>query len=301
MVSTPSNSTEGSPTMSTYHYEFAPEYAHPATEPAQVSGYPYIPHNATTHEREACNIRIRALLARNANYLQPIQPGTPKSEACRASPETKASGANTPTGKLATPEPFTDTYSSGEEESDSNGPHTPYNCYQSPWKGALDGEPELKPTDHPYLQGKKIYFGSYKYFPPVPPPIPQQERTEELLSDNFTTAASSAARKELCQAVYEFHTLVLGFKFPSNLEFTTPRAGELPKLAHTPASKPLLEHNHKLEKLLERLDAIESRGDKEIQRMRKQAVERMLSELDGLKRMESMALYNFNYERGINA
>ncbi|CAE6396872.1 unnamed protein product [Rhizoctonia solani] len=301
MVSRSFNSSGETPNTSTYQYGFAPEYAYTSTRATRVSGYPYVPHNATVQEREACNDRIRAIRARNSNY-QPSYLETPNTKAFRTHPEAKTSGIGTPAGQLTAEEPLPESYSSSEDGWESNGPQTPYNAESFLWKDPLGGAAELEPADHPCVEGKKIYFGSYKYYPPAPPPIPGQEHMEEPSSNAPTTTASRSARKELGQVVYEFHTLALGFRFPSNLEFTTPSGvGELPKLAHTPASKPLLEHNHKLEKLLERLDSIQSNGDKEIQRMRKQAVERMLLELDGLKRMESMALYNFNYERGINA
>ncbi|CAE6477137.1 unnamed protein product [Rhizoctonia solani] len=301
MTSKSCQSTRGSPTKYTYSYEFASEYVHPPTQPTPVPGYPYMPHNATTQEREACITRINAIRARSASHSQPVQFGAPKPEAYRVRAEAKAGGVDTPAGKSSSPEPAADVHSSSEED-DSNGPDTPYSPERFIWKDSADDAPEQEYLDHPHTQGKKVYYGSYKYYPPAPPVVPEQEHTTESASDNFTTAASAAARKELQQLTYEFNNLVLAFKFPRNLEFTVPpNQGGIPKLAHTPASKPLLEHNHKLEKLLEKLDAIESNGDKEIQRLRKQAVGRMLSELEGLKRMEAMALYNFNYERGAKA
>ncbi|CAE7090520.1 unnamed protein product [Rhizoctonia solani] len=300
MVSRSSHSTCGSPTTSTYSYEFAPEYLRPHAESTSASGYPYIPHNATTQEREACNSRIRAIRARNASHGQPTQTGSLKPEAYRPRTGAKAGRLDIPAGKPFSPElDIHSIHSSSEEEYSS--PETPYSHDRFIWKDLPDDMSEQEHLDHIRPQEKNA-FGSYKYYPPAPPVVPEEQHTTELASDNFTTATSSTARKEVKQLTYEFNNLVLGFKFPSNLEFTnSPNEGELPKLAHTPASKPLLEHNHKLEKLLEKLDAIESHGDKGVQRMRKQVVERMLSELDGLKRMEAMAFYNFQFERDAKA
>ncbi|KAG8760645.1 hypothetical protein FRC11_000113 [Ceratobasidium sp. 423] len=297
MASRLSHPTRGTLTKSTYNYEFAPEYVRLPAQSTPVSGYPYMPHNATTQEREAYTSRIRAIRARSALHSQPVQFGALKPEAHRVRAEAKAGDVNTLAGKPSSPEPPAGVHSSSEEE-DSNGPETPHSRERFIWKDSPDDVPEQEHLDH--TQGKKVYLRSY--YPPAPPVTPEEEHTAESASDNFTTATTVAARKELKQLTYEFHNLVLGFKFPRNLEFTaSPNEGELPKLAHTPASKPLLEHNYKLEKLLEKLDAIESHGDKEIQRLRKQAVERMLSELDGLKRMEAMVFYNLNYERGVKA
>ncbi|CAE6424852.1 unnamed protein product, partial [Rhizoctonia solani] len=289
-----------SPITPSYHHEFTSQYARPFAQVTPVSSYPYIPHNATAQEHEACSDRIRAIRARSNIYTRSIYSETSKPEVYRARPETNISGIDTLAGRLTVSESFTDTRISGEE-SDSSGPYTPHGSEHSLWKDLINGVAEPELDGHSYLPETKAYSGSQNYYPPAPPIIPEQERMTELPFNDFTTPASSTAHKELGQVVYEFHTLILGFKFPSNLEFTTPGAGELPRMMLTPTSKPLLEHNHKLEKLLERLDAIESHGNEEIQRMRKQAVERMLSELDRLKRMESMALYNFNYERGISA
>ncbi|CUA77913.1 hypothetical protein RSOLAG22IIIB_06866 [Rhizoctonia solani] len=298
MVSRSSHSNCGSSITSTYSYEFAPGYVRPHTEPTPFSGYPYIPHNATSQEREACNSRIRGIRARNASYIQPSRPEAIKPEGHRPRTGAKAASVNVPSSKSSSSEPLTEVHPSSEEE-DSSGPETPYSHGRFIWKDSSDVL-EQESLDRPL--GKKVDSGPYKYYPPAPPVVPEEQYTDESASDTFTTATSAAARKELQRLTYEFNNIVLRFKFPSNLEFTTPsNEGELPKLAPTPANKPLLEHNHKLEKLLEKLDAIESHGDKDIQRMRKQAVERMLSELEALKRMEAMALYNFNYERNVKA
>ncbi|CAE6428782.1 hypothetical protein ACGC1H_000984 [Rhizoctonia solani] len=298
MVSRSSYSTCGSSTSSTYSYEFAPQYVRPHTESTPVSGYPYIPHNATTQEREASNSRIRAIRARNVSYAPSSHPGAFKPKDYRPHAGAKAGSIDIPAGKSPSPEPSAGIHWSSEEE-DSSGPDTPYSRDRFIWKDSVEDVSEQESLHHPHFQGKDVYSGSYQYYPPAPPVVPEEQHPTEPASDTFTTAASAATRKELQQLTYEFHNLVLGFKFPPNLEFTDSSKGELPKLTHASANKPLLEHNQKLEKLLERLDAIESHGDKDIQRMRKQAVERMLSELETLKRMESMALYNFNYERGV--
>ncbi|KDN35702.1 hypothetical protein RSAG8_11381, partial [Rhizoctonia solani AG-8 WAC10335] len=297
MVSRSSYSACGSSTTSTYGYGFAPGYVRRHTGSTPISGYPYIPHNATNQEREVCNSRIRAIRARNASYAQSSQSGALEPEGYRPRPGSKAGSV---AGKSSSLEPSTNIHSSSEEE-DSSGPETPYshdraNTY--PTKDFPEDVPEQELLDHSHPQGENVYFGSYKYYPPAPPVVPEEQHTSESASGTFTTAASAAARKELQRLTYEFNNLVLGFKFPSSLEFTeSTHGGKLPKLAHTPSNKLLLEHTQKLEKMLERLDAIESHGDTDIQRMRKQAVERMLSELGSLKRMEAMALYNFNYER----
>ncbi|KAH7344083.1 hypothetical protein B0J17DRAFT_625653 [Rhizoctonia solani] len=287
--------------MSTYSYEFAPEYLRSSAQSVPVSGYPYMPHNATIEERETCNSRIRAIRERNASYTQSSRFGALKPQGYGPCADTTTVEADIPAGRPAFPEPSTDIHSSSEED-ESSGPETPYSHDRFFWKDSPDDALEQENLDYSHPPEKKAYYGSYKYYPPAPPVVPEEQHTSEFASDKFTTTTTSAARTELQKLTYEFNALILRFKFPSNLEFTnSPNKEQLPILAHTPASKPLLEHTHKLEKLLEKLDAIESHGDKEIQRMRKQAVERMLSELEGLKRMEAMALYNFNYERGIKA
>ncbi|KEP53710.1 putative BAG domain protein [Rhizoctonia solani 123E] len=294
MASRSSYSTCGSSTSSTYSYEFAPRsYVRPHTESTPVSGYPYIPHNATTQEREACNSRIHAIRARNASYAQPSHSGVFKPEGYRPHAGVEAGSIHIPAGKSSSLGHSADIHSSSEGE-DSSGPETPYSHDRFIWKDSSDDVSEQESLDHSHHQGSNADFGSYKYYPPAPPVVPEEQHPTELASDTFTTAASAATRKELQQLTYEFHNLVLGFKFPPNLEFTNlSKEGELPKLTHTSTNKSLLEHNQRLEKLLEKLDAIESHGDKDIQRMRKQAVEWMLSELETLKRMESMALYNY--------
>ncbi|KAG8737331.1 hypothetical protein FRC12_017189 [Ceratobasidium sp. 428] len=100
---------------------------------------------------------------------------------------------------------------------------------------------------------------------------------------------TSPSRKAVVDILSKFANLKSGFTFPATLDFLPPPEGvsaPAPKLAYTPNNAPLHQHEHLLTGLLTQLDAVESYGDAEVRKARKDAVkeiEKELEELDGRK------------------
>ncbi|KAG8784555.1 hypothetical protein FRC12_018558 [Ceratobasidium sp. 428] len=83
-----------------------------------------------------------------------------------------------------------------------------------------------------------------------------------------------------------FDSLRFNFTFPSRLDFALTTSSDPPKLAYTPNNAPLHQYEHVLTGLLTQLDAVESYGDEEVRKARKEAVKQIegeLAELDERK------------------
>ncbi|KAG8737276.1 hypothetical protein FRC10_008381 [Ceratobasidium sp. 414] len=86
-----------------------------------------------------------------------------------------------------------------------------------------------------------------------------------------------------------FVSLSSNFTFPSQLDFSSLSSSDSPKLAYTPNNVLLHQYEHTLTGLLTQLDAVESYGDEEVRKARKEAVKRIekeLAELDERKMEE---------------
>lgn len=275
-----------------------------------------MPHNPTPQEREACEKRIRAVQARHMPHTPSDSPSrlanrdAPLGEIKRGG--TTGGGSNgerlRPVLEVSPPPLFIPSFSNGEdhEEEDSAGPETPYSAHMHWWQDSLPGAPCLKGQQP--RPNRRVSFGTHHCEPtadcarstPQTTPTANTRLGESVplaeaddLSSSETNGASTAAHSEIDQVIHEYNTLVLHFKFPQNLDFATSAEGKyLPQLTHTPANKGLLEHTHKLEKLLERLDDVQSNGNRGVQRKRKQAVDRLIQELEELKRMQAEACLN---------
>ncbi|CAE6467888.1 unnamed protein product [Rhizoctonia solani] len=113
-------------------------------------------------------------------------------------------------------------------------------------------------------------------------PMPQTESEPEPEPEEsqVNTAPSHAAIQSILSS---FSILQSEFAFPTQLDFLP---GTSAKLAYTPNNAPLHGYEHALTGLLTKLDAVESYGDGEVRRTRKEAVktiERELERLDGMK------------------
>jgi hypothetical protein len=89
--------------------------------------------------------------------------------------------------------------------------------------------------------------------------------------------------------VHEFDARVVSFQHPRELDFEAPAASSnvVPALSFTAKNRPLFEHVQNLETLQTELDGIESYGDLDIRKARKEAVVMIQHELDGLKRVQA--------------
>jgi len=100
---------------------------------------------------------------------------------------------------------------------------------------------------------------------------------------------ASPSRKAIADILSKFSSLKSGFTFPTTLDFLPSPEGvstPTPRLAYTPNNAPLHQYEHLLTGLLTQLDAVESYGDAEVRKIRKDAVkeiEKELEELDGRK------------------
>ncbi|KAG9118901.1 hypothetical protein FRC07_006343 [Ceratobasidium sp. 392] len=127
---------------------------------------------------------------------------------------------------------------------------------------------------------------------PSSKPVPVAVSSSQ--DDNAGTSESqqvdtSPSRKAVLDILSKFTTLKSGFTFPASLDFLPTPEGvstPTPKLAYTPNNAPLHQYEHLLTGLLTQLDAVESYGDAEVRKARKDAVkeiEKELEELDGRK------------------
>lgn len=126
--------------------------------------------------------------------------------------------------------------------------------------------------------------------PPTPllkpkPLVPESEPS--LFSPNSSTYA---AYYEIDCIMHELNQLSRSYHLPTELDFELAplSSRSAPGLPYTAKNRPFLEHNQKLEKLQERLDAIMSHGDDKLKMSRKAAGAKVRAALDELKRVEAM-------------
>ncbi|CCO31062.1 hypothetical protein BN14_05096 [Rhizoctonia solani AG-1 IB] len=115
---------------------------------------------------------------------------------------------------------------------------------------------------------------------PTPNTEPKSEPEPEQEEPQADTASSHAAIQSILAS---FATLQSEFTFPSQLDFLPDSS---PTLAYTPNNAPLHGYEHALTGLLTKLDGVESYGDGDVRRARKEAVkaiEKELERLDGMK------------------
>ncbi|KAG8747079.1 hypothetical protein FRC10_002495 [Ceratobasidium sp. 414] len=261
---------------------------------SQVAGYPYIPHNPTLAELEACTRRMRSVRFRHSpeNRYRP----SPRDNHSSLRGASKTSGDQSQLGF-----PESNQSDNGSEE-ESSGPETPYSLQAGLWRD--EARPAFVPPQS---------FQPVSQTPPTTPafaPAPAPNVAEEVdaSSDLHTTSDDSDSNSSVSstdrafayarieEVIYELNSCVLKFKMPDNLRFAAPKDGEvLPQLPYEDRNKPLIHHKHELDALLDRLDRVESHGDIEIRKTRKQAVEAVERSLRELNRQQSMAWYNNGY------
>lgn len=295
-----------SPSETSYYgYEAALDYGRPSVAPLSppVLGYPYIPHNPTLDELEACNRRIQAVKLRceakrksTARLaIAPVAPGSchPGKDALHFATE-----SHLPPGSEVH-----DDGDSSWDELELNGthsPHTPSSPQGQMWRVGTHESTALVP---------EAPFRPYHYEPadlstkPTDPNAATGDAQRNLPSHSDSSEGLGSAGRELAyalvdQIIYDLNSSVLAFNFPSNLDFITPKTqGALSRLAYTAQNKALLEHKQKLENLLDQLDDIQSNGHEGVRRARKVAVEKVTEAINDLNRMQEMTWYNRLYEQ----
>ncbi|KAG8698474.1 hypothetical protein FRC08_005888, partial [Ceratobasidium sp. 394] len=119
--------------------------------------------------------------------------------------------------------------------------------------------------------------------------VPAASAPEDAADADTQQVDTSLSRKVVTNILSKFASLKSGFTFPPTLDFLPSPEGvstPTPKLAYTPNNAPLHQYEHLLTGLLTQLDAVESYGDAEVRKTRKDAVkeiEKELEELDGKK------------------
>ncbi|KAF8596009.1 hypothetical protein BDV93DRAFT_528324 [Ceratobasidium sp. AG-I] len=108
--------------------------------------------------------------------------------------------------------------------------------------------------------------------------------TEALLAPN--PSETSASHATISRILSALATLRSDFTFPTQLDFAPSATSSSPKLSFASSNAPVHQYEHQLTGLLTQLDAVESYGDGNVRKARKEAVkevERELEELDGKK------------------
>jgi hypothetical protein len=273
-------------------YEVDPDYRGPSlpTLP-QVVGYPYLPHNPTLAELDACRRRMRSVRF-NAAFGSRLEGDSAVGHLGMSS----SRGSEGPSsGRWSQPPLLSEQagaeLSEGYEEEDSSGPETPYSPTAGLWRDGMPARSEQPALVPNAPSGEsQVEFSEQLPTSGAQPGLPAAG-TGSMADPSIIQRAVAHATIELI--IYEFNSRVLAFKFPSNPDFILPQDGEVfPHIAPTSRNKALLSHKHELEKLLDRLDSIQSHGDDEVRKVRKGAVERVTQEMDGLNRLQAMAWYN---------
>ncbi|KAF8596007.1 hypothetical protein BDV93DRAFT_80133 [Ceratobasidium sp. AG-I] len=114
---------------------------------------------------------------------------------------------------------------------------------------------------------------------------PIVEIETELLSTPYPSE-TSPSHTTISHILSSLATLQSDFAFPTQLDFAPSATSSSSKLAYTSANAPVHQYEHQLTGLLTQLDAVESYGDEDVRKARKDAVkaiEKELEELDGKK------------------
>lgn len=265
-----------------YKYDTASEYMR---APPTTSGYPYISHNATPQGRKESQQRIDAIKSRSERKARSAKlPAEAPTMAGSSQPDQESHYSGEATPPLSASVPYDDASTVDEHEL-----KTPI----SPQHSMLhDTAQAQEPKDKPRPRRR----GTVR-FEDVPDEVPAscsvKSDPPHSESDESTFIRRAFGQAQVDRIIYDFNTLVLSFKFPSNLDFMSPKDGELfPSLAYTPQNKSLLEQKQKLDGVLEKLDGVESHGDEEVRRVRKDAVERVAKALEILNQMQAMVWFN---------
>ncbi|TDL26901.1 hypothetical protein BD410DRAFT_782991 [Rickenella mellea] len=119
---------------------------------------------------------------------------------------------------------------------------------------------------------------------PTIPPTPEAEAAAAKIQEAFRAFAGRRhALSSLSDIHSQFEALRASFAFPTTLDFITPSASEaVPALAYSHTNAPVHAYEDSLLKLLQALDAVESRGDGIIREARRNMVKEIEKELAGL-------------------
>lgn len=104
-----------------------------------------------------------------------------------------------------------------------------------------------------------------------------------------SSPANHDAYTALDQVLRELLRCTLSFQRPDNLDFeaSSPNSASAPNLAYTSKNRPFLEQIHKLERLQLKVDAINSHGDLDIRKTRKETISRIDRALADLERIKA--------------
>ncbi|KAF8603478.1 hypothetical protein BDV93DRAFT_606759 [Ceratobasidium sp. AG-I] len=276
------------PEASTYKYEAAPEYMRPP-----APGYVYTSRNVTLTGPKSSPPRTGATKSRfdrSSKSTKQSASAPATSSGSQLDRESHYSGESTP--PLSASAPYDDASTVDEHEL-----KTPISPQSSTWPEASHApEPQAKPRSR--RRANTVRFAD------TPDEIPASRSADRELpprtdsSDDSSRLHRAFGKAQVDRIIYDFNTLVLNFKFPSNIDFMPLQNDKLfPSLAYTPQNKSLLEHKQKLDGVLEKLDGVESHGDEEVRRVRKDAVGRVQKALEVLNQMQAMVWFNRQYEQ----
>ncbi|KAF8316283.1 hypothetical protein DL93DRAFT_765088 [Clavulina sp. PMI_390] len=117
------------------------------------------------------------------------------------------------------------------------------------------------------------------------------------LSTISTTSRSSLASLSAISSIEDrFTSLTSAFTFPEHLEFAPSASSSASALLYTATNAPVRVHEQALTRLLTDLDAVESGGDSEVRKTRKELVRRVESALEGLEAAKETAWVAFKEE-----
>ncbi|KAF8603452.1 hypothetical protein BDV93DRAFT_523233 [Ceratobasidium sp. AG-I] len=131
------------------------------------------------------------------------------------------------------------------------------------------------------------------------PPTPEHHPIPLPQVDAKVSRSHQAAYSTINQITHEMNSLVRSFQLPHDLEFESAPSDRhaVPKLTFASKNRGLLEQNQKLERLQTRLDAVESHGDSNVRKARKDAVAQIERALEDLKRAQAMVWNKHVYEQ----
>jgi hypothetical protein len=127
-----------------------------------------------------------------------------------------------------------------------------------------------------YVQGM-----SYASYAPPPPPAATNR------------VDPTAAYDTIGWVLQELRIRTREFEFPNRLDFCEPpNDSQIPRLSQSRRNQPLRDHRASLEYLLDVLAGVRSYGDDGVKEARTDAVERVKSELAGLKQKKAALWHN---------
>ncbi|KAG9080138.1 hypothetical protein FRC06_007039 [Ceratobasidium sp. 370] len=138
-------------------------------------------------------------------------------------------------------------------------------------------------------QDPSLSAGSSKQADDLPTAPKDEPESGSVRTDETHLPDTAGSHAAAAGILVTFASLSSNFTFPSQLDFSSPSSSDSPKLAYTPNNAPLHQYEHELTGLLTQLDAVESYGDGDVRKARKEAVKRIekeLAELDKRKMEE---------------